>query len=89
MQQWKEGIVNLSALQQVKSQLPGYVLILIGVTIGLIVAYISRTWWLFIIFLGGGWIQIISFLGILQKYLMLKKLDDELNIQQGIKEVTN
>lgn len=89
MKQWKEGIVNLTPLQQVKSQLPGYVLILIGVTIGLIVTYINKTWWLFIILLGGAWIQIITFLGVIQKYLMLKNIDDELNIQKGIREVTN
>lgn len=94
MSRWKEGMQNVTPLQQLKAQLPSFVLILVGVILGLIVSFVNGTWWLFIVLIGVLGINAFSFLGTWQKYRMLKKLDEEIReaqvqVQKAAKEVAN
>ena len=74
-QRWKQGIQDITLLQQIKINFIGYVFILVGILIGLYSTY-SKTWWLFIILIGSLILTITSFVGNLQKYFILKKLDN-------------
>lgn len=79
---WKEGMQNVTPIQQIKAQLPSYALILIGVALGLFFSYKSRTWWLFIILLGTLMINSVSLLNLWNRYTMLKKINDEIKESQ-------
>ena len=85
MQRWKQGIQKVTPLQQTKAQLWSYSLIFIGIIIGLFVTFNSNTYWLFIILLGSFGISFIQFLGIFQKYLMLKNIERRLEVNEIIK----
>jgi hypothetical protein len=76
---WKQGVEGITPLQQTKSTIFGYLIIALGVIWGLILAYKSRTWWLFIILKGSTVVTGTQFVGILQKYIILKKMEVTLN----------
>ena len=87
MSRWKEGMQSVTPLQQVKAQLPGQILILIGVLLGLYVAFMNKTWWLIIVLVGVVLVNSLTLLSTWQKYSLLKKIDDELKEQMA--EVNN
>ena len=76
MIRWKNGIQNVSQLQQAFFGLIGYVLVLIGILIGLYATFITKSWWIFIILLGSLLLTGLSFLGGLQKYFGLKMINE-------------
>lgn len=86
MNRWKQGMREVTPLQQLKAQLPSYVLILIGVILGLVVSWTNETWWLVIILFATLIINMVSLLSLWQRYKMLRDIDDEL---KQIKEVNN
>ena len=73
---WKQGIEEITPYQQVKISIIGAVLVLIGVIIGLVTMIVTKTWWLFIILLGSLLLVSLNFLGIIQKYWALKKINE-------------
>ena len=76
---WKQGVEGITPIQQTKSTISGYLIIFIGVLWGLILAYKSGTWWLFIILIGSTVVTGTQFIGTLQKYILLKKMEVTLN----------
>jgi len=80
---WKEGITQVTPLQQLKAQLPSYILMMVGILLGIVVSSISKTWWLVCILVAALGINGMSFLGVYQRYLMLKKVDDELKVMEN------
>ena len=79
MQRWGEGIQKITPFQQTKISLIGVILVFIGVCTGVVVTFMSGTWWLFIILLGSFLLTAMSLLGTIQKYIALKKIDEVLN----------
>ena len=75
MQRWKQGIQTVTPFQQVKINIMGSILVLVGVVIGLIIMFTTKTWWLFIILCGSLFLSSTSFIQILQKYFVLSKLN--------------
>lgn len=75
-QRWKQGIQEVTPLQQTKISLWGTLLVMIGVIIGLYVTFVSKTWWLFLILLGSFVMTSMTILGSLQKYWALKKIEE-------------
>ncbi len=78
---WKEGIKKITPLQNIKVTLIGSFIILIGIIIGIITAYVYSMWWLLIILIGSIIVQGLAFLGSIQKYMVFK------NIEKIIREV--
>ncbi len=75
---WKDGINQVTPLQQSKINFIGSVFMFIGVIIGIITTFILKTWWLFIILLGSFLLTAMAFLSNLQKYFAFKKINDQL-----------
>ena len=74
MRRWKEGIQKVTPFQQIKINLVGNVLVVIGVIIGLITSSMLGIWWLFIILLGSLFLTSMGLLGNIQKYFALQKI---------------
>ena len=88
-QKWKEGIQQITPLQQTKINLLGISLMLAGVIIGLVTTFITRTWWLFIVLLGSLLLVCVNFLANLQKYLAYKKINEQIKGGANEQESTN
>lgn len=73
---WKGGVEKITPLQQIKVSIIGSVLVLIGIIIGIITTLTTKTWWLVIILLGSLFVTGIGFIGTLQRYFALKRIDD-------------
>jgi len=93
MHRWGEGIKKITPLQQAKISLMGTWFVIIGVIIGIVVTFISRTWWLVLILFGSFFVTGVSLLGAWQKYSALKKIDEimkghgeQLNDEGGLNE---
>jgi len=79
---WGEGIQKITPFQQLKISLIGTTLVFIGIIIGIITMIINKTWWLLIILCGSFIIISTSFLGAIQKYKALKKIDEVIKLME-------
>lgn len=82
---YKEGVVNITPLQQTTTTLWSFIPIFAGLIWGITVMIIAGTWWMVLIL--GGSLPIISvqFIGNLQKYRAQKKCQEAMNEALGIK----
>jgi len=85
---WKQGIEEVTPLQQAKVSLMGNVMVLVGVITGLITTGLLHVWWLFIILCGSLFLTSMGFLATIQKYFALKKMNSMLE-EFTQKEVKN
>ena len=74
--QWGEGIQKITPLQQIKVSLVGSMFVIVGIIIGIVTTAISKSWWLLVILCGSLLVTGIGFVGSLQRYFALKKIDD-------------
>jgi len=79
---WGEGIQKITPLQQSKINLIGNILVIIGVLIGLYATWISKTRWLFVILCGSFLLTSMGLLANYQKYVALKKIEQDLNVAE-------
>ena len=70
---WSEGIQKITPLQLTFQQIIGQIIILCGIVVGLITSFIYKQWWIFTILIGSIIVTGTSFIGVLQKYSILKK----------------
>ena len=73
---WKDGIANATPLQQTKVMIWGFIPIFAGIIWGIIMTAMARTYWMTTILAGSLPITSVQFLGTLQKYRALKKIDE-------------
>ena len=71
-EKWKQGIDNISPLQQTTSQLIGSIPVLIGFIIGICV---NKTFWVLLCLIGGLIMVLSQEVGMLQRYIRLKVQD--------------
>jgi len=76
---WKEGILNLSPVQQLKGKLIGLIGGIIGLILALITMLYKRIWGFSIFVFFIIWLQVISYIGTRQQYLQTKKMMEEIN----------
>lgn len=76
---FKTGVQQISPMQQIKVSMFGYLIIYAGIIFGLVSTYKVELWWLFTILCGSGIISLIQGLGMLQKYLIYKNLEKEVD----------
>lgn len=72
---FKDGIEKITPLQQLQTQMFGMLLIFAGILFGLVVAFRSELWWLFIVLCGSMIVFISQVIGILQRYIVLKAVE--------------
>lgn len=82
---YKEGVVNITPLQQTKTTLWSFIPIFAGLIWGITVMIMAGTIWMVLIL--GGSLPIISvqFIGNLQKYKALKRVKEAMDEAMGIK----
>lgn len=82
---YKDGVVNITPLQQTKTTMWSFLPIFAGLIWGVTVMIIAGTWWMVLIL--GGSLPIISvqFIGNLQKYKALKRVKIAVDEAMGIK----
>ena len=73
---WKEGVNKVTPLQQTQVSLYGYLFIFAGIIAGIIYAISGAYWWLAVILTGGLIVNLVGFLGILQRLALLKKQEE-------------
>lgn len=74
---WKQGIQNVTPLQQTRINLIGNVLVMIGVIIGIVYSAQNHFTWLIIVLIGSFLVTTMSFLGTFQRYLILSSLEKQ------------
>lgn len=74
---WKEGMMKVSMIQQLKVQLIGYSPIFFGIIWGMIISFRLKQYWLFSILIGSLIISFFQFYSTMQKYLALRKFEKE------------
>jgi len=86
MERWKQGMKEISPLQQTKISLMGSWLVIAGVIAGIVTSFIIGAWWLLAILLGSLLVTGVSLLGLWQKYSALKKIDEQIKQLGGLDE---
>ncbi len=81
---WKEGINKVTPLQQIKVSMFGYLIIVAGILVGIVSAIIYKSWWLLIILIGSIVVTGVQFLGMFQRYNLLKKIEKEVMVDGTI-----
>ena len=74
IERWKSGIQKVTALQQLKSSMFGYIFIFVGILLGLFFTFKAKQYWLFIILIGSLIISLAQFLAVYQNYLNIKNI---------------
>jgi hypothetical protein len=73
---WKQGIEGITPLQQTKTTLWSYPLVLGGILTGIVIMIIRMQWWLLIILIGSFPLSLMGFISTIQKYFQQKKVYD-------------
>ena len=78
MQRWKQGIEDITQLQQIGVQLLFTRIILIGIALGFMATIINykTAWWLSIILAGAFGNTFIQYIALKQKQKLFKELED-------------
>lgn len=79
---WKDGIMSITPLQQIKTQTRSTLIMLVGVLAGIIVTItqVKKLWWVLIILIGAFGVILMQFIGLAQKKKFLE------NIERGLIE---
>ena len=87
---WKQGMSEITPLQQCQVNQLGYITVLIGVIWGIIFSFRLSQWWLVVVLSGSLIVSSTAFLSNWQKKEILKKINKEINEQdEMVKESTD
>lgn len=86
LKSWKEGVEGITPLQQTKTSLLSYPLILGGIITGLIIMVVRREWWLVAILGGSLPLTLMSLLSLWQKFKQQKKIYNTMKELENQKE---
>jgi MFS superfamily sulfate permease-like transporter len=78
IQRWKQGIKNITPMQQLQSVILGSVIVLIGIIWGIAFSVIMKQWWLAVILGGSFIVSFFGFYGNWQKIQLLKKVEAQM-----------
>lgn len=83
IEKWKKGILSVTELQKIKTQINSTWIVMIGIILGLIVMFFNAKnfWWLIIILIGALFNTAVQLLGLYQKKVWLVKIE---NIQKEV-----
>ena len=79
MRRWKEGIVNITPVQQTKTTLISFLPIFGGMIWGIAITFIAKTYWLCLVLIGSLPITAIQFINNIQKYRQQKLAEQAYN----------
>lgn len=76
LKSWKEGVEGITPIQQTRTTLWSYPLVLGGIITGIIIMIIRREWWLVAILGGSLPMTLMGLLSVWQKYKQQKRIYD-------------
>lgn len=76
LSRWKQGITELTPLQQTRITLWSFIPIFAGLIWGIVVTFLGGTFWLMLILIGSFPITAIQFLSNIQKFKSQKKIEE-------------
>jgi hypothetical protein len=84
---WGAGINGITPIQQVKTQIIGTWITLLGISIGVVICAIGirNLWWLMIILIGGLINTAVQQLGAYQRKKMLLQFDSAFKLAEEVK----
>lgn len=80
-ERWKEGVAAITQLQMAKINVISMFFVLIGISIGLYATFVSKSWWMFVILVGSMGLSIVSFIGIMQRYILFASLESPMEVK--------
>jgi len=83
MQRWKQGIQEITPLQSTSISLWSSIWVLIGIILGIIICWMQELYWVVLILWGSLFLSVMSFIGIWQKYNVLKTMETMIKQRQG------
>jgi len=85
---WKDGIENVPLTNQVKIQIGGTRIILIGICCGIFISCFafSTLWWLVIILFGALINTLVQYISLKQRYKLLKQFSVPIELKGGKKD---
>ena len=78
---WKQGMLDLSIIQQLKGKMIGYIGGIIGLILALIAMVYRKQWGFSIFVFFIIWIQWITYVGTRQQYIETKKTMEEIEVK--------
>jgi len=78
IKRWKDGIEGITPLQQAKTTLWSYPLVLGGIITGIVIMSLRKEWWLILILSGSLPMTLMGLLSTYQKYKRFKKIEKEI-----------
>jgi hypothetical protein len=78
---FKKGVEMITPLQQLKLSLMSLCLIIVGVCWGFYASLVNQMYWLTLILTGSFFLTTMNFLGMMQKYIALKKIMNYKGVQ--------
>ncbi|GBE19386.1 hypothetical protein BMS3Abin17_00109 [archaeon BMS3Abin17] len=73
---WKDGVNGITPLQQVKTTLWSFPLIIGGLITGIVISIINKSWWLVLILSGSLPITLMQIVSTYQKYRAIKRVEE-------------
>lgn len=87
MKRWRKGVEGITPLQQTKTTLWSYPLVVGGVTTGIIIMLLRREWWLVAILVGSLPMTLMGVLSTWQRYVSQKKIETTMKeLEEEMKE---
>ena len=85
LKRWKNGVINITPVQQTKTTLWSFIPIFAGLPWGIVMTFLGGTYWLTLILVGSFPITTIQFISNIQKYKAQKRAQDAFNEAMNIK----
>lgn len=87
MRRWRKGIEGITPIQQTKTTLWSYPLVIGGVVTGIIIMLLRREWWLVAILVGSLPMTLMGILSTWQRYVSQKKIETTMKeLEEEMKE---
>jgi hypothetical protein len=77
-QRWKQGMMNLTATQLLKSKMMGQIGTIIGIIFASVFMIIGGLWYLMIIMVFAIFMQILDYISTRKQYIECKRIEDQL-----------
>ena len=80
--QWKQGLQNITPLQQCVTVQFGHIISGVGIIWGIVFSIILGYWWMAIILIGGLIVLGVQYLGNWQKKMILKQIEGAMKVAE-------
>ncbi len=86
MKSWKEGVEGITPLQQTKTTLWSYPLVLGGILTGIVITILKKQWWLVLILSGSLPMTLIGLLSTWQKFKQQSKIYKTMKLLERLEQ---